>query len=97
VLEQFNPDRVPAWRADWPEHRIRDFISERLAREPDAKGGKVLSDLAYEAGLIFNKSLHGPAIARAVDANSIEYLRADFEGFLGSAPSVAPATVDDSI
>jgi hypothetical protein len=97
VLEQFNPDRSAAWRNDWPEQRIRVFINERIKEQPKAKGGKVLSDLAYAAGLIFNKSLHGPAIARALDRNAIGDLRRDVEQFLGAAPVRAPATVDDTI
>lgn len=98
VLGRFNPDRLSEWQGEWTEQRVTNFISERLATEPRAKGSKVLTDLGHEMKIIFNKALHGPAIARLIARSKIEDLPPAFSQFLeAGSPTVVAVSSDDAI
>ena len=66
VLSAEQTDGLASLRQTWSVGLVEAFINERLERDPSIKGGKVLSDLGHEMGLIYSKSMHGPAIARAL-------------------------------
>ena len=64
------------WEAQWPVERIAETVGSRQKTD---KGKKVLIDLAHEMKLDYRPAVYGPAIARAMDAAQLEFLRDDFK------------------
>jgi hypothetical protein len=58
----------------WEAGAIEKFLVAHAAR-PDAKGSKVLTDLAHRLGFDYRKPVHGPAIARHLDPGVLSDLR----------------------
>jgi hypothetical protein len=55
---------APSQAGLWEVSAVEGFISKRTAGNPNAKGSKVLTDLAHELGFDYRKPVHGPAIAQ---------------------------------
>jgi len=59
----------------WAVENVAEFIRQHAAGNPEAKGSKILTDLAHELGFDYRKPVHGPAIARHLRPEMIEDLR----------------------
>jgi hypothetical protein len=69
---------VPPEGTGWDADSIETFIRNYMASKPDAKGSKVLTDLAHELGFDYRKPVHGPAVARHIRPEVISDLRPVF-------------------
>jgi AAA domain, putative AbiEii toxin, Type IV TA system len=56
--------QAPPHDGAWEASNVDEFVKLHAAKRPDAKGSKVLTDLAHELGFDYRKPVHGPAIAR---------------------------------
>jgi hypothetical protein len=59
----------------WDLGAIERYIAERLAKRPDAKGAKILTDLSHTLGFDYRKPVHGIAIAMHLDPEAVSDLR----------------------
>ena len=69
---------VPPEGSGWDADAIEEFIRNYMVAKPDAKGSKVLTDLAHELGFEYRKPVHGPAIARHIRPEVISDLKSVF-------------------
>jgi len=70
--------QAPPQSGAWAMSNVDEFVNMHIAKKPDAKGSKVLTDLAHELGFDYRKPVHGPAIARHLRPEAISDLRSLF-------------------
>jgi hypothetical protein len=74
----------------WSAGSVQSFINERMDRLPRPKASKILTDLAFNMGTTYRKSVHGPAISEALSDAAIEGLRPIFSDFFEAQADGSP-------
>lgn len=65
-------DRMQGWLAEWTKDRVAAYLA---ADHGNAKGKRVLRNLAQEMGTTYSPAVHGPAIADVMNPAVVEDLR----------------------
>jgi hypothetical protein len=87
ILREDQAEDLENVLAPWSIDAVRSFINERAGRLPRPKASKILSDLAFDMGTTYRKSVHGPAIAEALSDATIDRLRPIFSDFFDNSPA----------